>query len=276
IQTNANIAIGILQQELRMAGFAGCAKIGELTGRLKAVDKFFTAENSVLGSQGVGSNWQPHLPPRLYHVKPETDVISIWFRQARSYPAVQKSDGSLAILTKNIPFEAGDILLLSSCERAELLKVSCKRLDQKNCNKQDLLIPRPRNHYPQAELAPLRYNGYFISQSTHLSQDGKSTYGLFRKSLNSTAHAQELVEGIEAMKISYGIKTSALAPLVFLFASQVQHWQEVHVVRIALLVTSINNVLDKPQSYQFNGKLYQANDRILRREWVTYIGLREK
>lgn len=276
MQTNANTVIDILQQELRMAGFVGCAKIGELATPLKHGNKFFTAENSVLGSHGVGSSWQPHLPVRLHNVKPETDVIAIWSRRARSYQVNQDTDGSLIGFTKNIPFEVGDILLLSSCEDAELLAVDCKKKLRKDCNKQDLKIAKPLKIYQQAELARLNYYAYFIRQSIHLSQDGQVIYSLFRKSLNSLASAQELVEGIEAMKISYGTKTSSLAPLIFLSADQVQAWQEVYVIKIALLMTSINNVLDKPQAYQFNGKSHPAKDRILRREWITYIALRER
>lgn len=271
MQSNASTVIDILQQELRMAGFIGCARINQLATPLKYGNKFFSAENSVLGSQGVGSSWQPNLPVRLYDVKPDTDVIVFWARQARSYRVAQGSDGSLINFTENIPFEMGDILLLSSCDGAELLAVDCKKKPRKSCNKQDLRIAKPLNSYQQAELAPLSYYAYFIRQSIHLSQDGQAIYSLFRKSLDSLASAQELVAGIESMKISYGIKISSRATLIFLPAGQVQNWQEVYVIRIALLMTSINNVLDKPQSYQFNGKLHPAKDRRLRREWVTYI-----
>lgn len=271
IENNANTAIYILSQSLRMAGFIGCNRLGVVVNKLDYSGVSYTVENSIHGSKGIGKRWQPALPVQLTNVKPDTDIVTVWYRQAvglhiaRDF-ALQKQ-----------PYDFGKMLLISSCNQAELLTVKCSDASQVSCSNYSLKVDKSKQQYEQAELAPFFVYAYYISQSTYPNSEGQKVYGLFRKSLiMPNAHAQELVPGIEDMKIFYGVKASNNDSIIFLSADQVKQWNKVRILKILLLVNSINNVLTQPQTYEFNGKLYRASDRIVRREWVTYVYLRER
>lgn len=268
IQANASLAISLLQQQLRMAGFIGCPNVNDLQAKFSSSHTILTPENSIKGYQGNANNWQPALPTCLDNkVKPASDVITVWEREPHAYLA-STVDEKIKIKSAGFPFDCDDKVLISSCKQAELLQV---KSDSKELQEQ------PHEKYKEAEIARVFYFAYFIRPSNHISASGRPIYGLFRKSLwQCGLHAQELVEGIENMKISYGVQSSKQKEFVFVPAGQVHNWQEVKLVKLALLVTSVDDVLDKPQDYQFAGEIYKAHDRILRQEWITYLALRER
>lgn len=270
IQVNANIAINLLQQDIRMAGYLGCGNAYDMTAsleksKLKPVPEF---PNSIGGSRANANVWQPDLPENIRgHVKPDTDAITLWYRKALGYPVTRRSDKIWEINAKRHPFMNNDMLLISTCRQAELLRYIADKPIQT-----DVLVDDE-----ETEISQFSNYVYYISKSQYPSSNGRPVYGLFRKSLVAeNAHAQELVEGVEAMRVAYGIKSTLNAGLVFLKASQVKHWSEVKIVRIHLLLSSIEEVLDKPQSYQFDGEKYTPHDRMLRKEWVSYVYLRQR
>jgi type IV pilus assembly protein PilW len=113
---------------------------------------------------------------------------------------------------------------------------------------------------------------------------------------NAAATAEELVEGVEDMQITYGVDTSnpatcsqtdgvvdayvtasnvaATAPC----ASSADDWKKVLSVRIRLLMRTEDNIASQPQPYFYTNPLNATTptDRRLRKVFTTTIGVRNR
>lgn len=269
IQQNASIASYLLRQDISMAGFLGCAKIADVLSSIRKakLKPSLAFPHRLSGSVGNNESWQPALAEKLLNkVKPNTDVLMLWYRSKFSYPVLLIADKTWRVKASIQPFKDGDTLLISSCRQAELLRY---RLHPP-------IKTAVFNDQEEAEIAKFNHYAYYISKSEYRNLSAQPVYGLFRKSLLAhNTRAQELVEGIEAMKVSYGVKLNASKTLVFYKANQVKRWQDVKIVCIHLLMTSVEEVLKRPQPYQFCGQLHKPLDRILRKEWLVYVYLRQ-
>jgi len=97
---------------------------------------------------------------------------------------------------------------------------------------------------------------------------------LYRK--NFSGKREELIPGIENMQILYGVcADSNRDTLIYYKAAQVPNWSQVCSVDVDLLINSIDSVLLKPENYLFQGESMTATDRLLHKNWETYIALRE-
>lgn len=102
-------------------------------------------------------------------------------------------------------------------------------------------------------------------------------------SKNESTPPQAFAPGIQNMKILYGVnagdpKTGVQA---YRTAGEVTDWNNVVSVKIALLVSSDNNITDKPQPYIFppwsdNSITPEKDDFLLRRVFTTTINLRNQ
>lgn len=125
----------------------------------------------------------------------------------------------------------------------------------------------------------LRGNIYYVANN------GFTEPALFRESLGSgggvaTSTAEELVEGVEDMQITYGEDTSADGSVDGYFAANaVTNWNNVKSVRIGLLMRSAENgVVNQPQSVSFNGGTVTpaTGDRRLRKVFTATIAVRNR
>jgi type IV pilus assembly protein PilW len=114
---------------------------------------------------------------------------------------------------------------------------------------------------------------FFIGAADRKNKIGKTIYALYESPLSDVKN--ELVSGIENMRISYGISTMAENKNVeqYVDADAVRDWKKIRAIKIALLLTSELPVLTRPESYEFSGTRFPA-DRFSHREWDTYVTLR--
>jgi len=116
---------------------------------------------------------------------------------------------------------------------------------------------------------------YYIGDTNRKNQQGQSILGLFQKP--EEGDRVELISGIEQMQILYGVsKNPASELLVYLPAEQVTDWLSVRSVQIDLLLNSIDAVLNKPQTYFFQGQTVMPQDLLLYKSISSYIKLRER
>jgi hypothetical protein len=80
------------------------------------------------------------------------------------------------------------------------------------------------------------------------------------------------------MQIRYGVIDANRSVLQYFSASQMPlaAWKSVRSVQIKLLLSSIENITEQPQSYFFLGKKHTSSDRRLRYQWDAVVGIREK
>ncbi len=115
---------------------------------------------------------------------------------------------------------------------------------------------------------------YFVGATSRKNKQGKTVYALYEEP--SDGDKSELVPNVTDMKINYGIALEPTQDIEqYLTAEQIADWSLVRGVEIAVLLSSEDEVLQKPEAYSFNGILLPA-DKFLHKELNTYIALRER
>lgn len=133
---------------------------------------------------------------------------------------------------------------------------------------------------------------YFIGyRGTNTNSPGLYREKLSHQSGDAVLEAEEIVDGVENMQITYGVDTSGTADKtvdVYAAADQVASaspetsleadWKRVLSVRISLLMVSGEgeNTTNKPQTYTFNGETVETNDYRLRKVFNTTIAVRNR
>ena len=116
---------------------------------------------------------------------------------------------------------------------------------------------------------------YFIGDTHRTNHQGQHILALFQKPMDSDR--VELAEGIEQMKILYGVPQTSNSELTsYLSAAQVTNWLTVRSVQIDYLLNSVEPMLTKPQEYYFNGQTQIATDLLIHQPWQIYVTLRER
>lgn len=137
---------------------------------------------------------------------------------------------------------------------------------------------------------------YKLSASTYYIGSHNNEPVLYREALsqeggNAVTAAEEIVEGVQDMQLTYGVDTTATADGSvdkYVTAAQVEatapddtkeeDWARVLSVRISLLMVSRDreNTTNEPQSYTFNGSTVTPSDYRLRKTFTTTIAVRNR
>jgi type IV pilus assembly protein PilW len=126
-----------------------------------------------------------------------------------------------------------------------------------------------------AQLMTYTSTTYFVGDTARTNLQGAVIPALFRTTLNGTT--EELVEGVENMQLQYGLDTDnnqtvdSYVTAAFVTAA---NWHNVVSLRLDLLVNSVDGISPSPVAYSFNGATTTPTDRLLRREFLTVINLR--
>lgn len=85
--------------------------------------------------------------------------------------------------------------------------------------------------------------------------------------------SEALVAGIQAMSVEYISYDFTTEKMHYQTAEQVKNWDEISLIRIEFLLVSEDEILKKPQQYEFKGKQIQALDRRVYRHVVMLENL---
>jgi type IV pilus assembly protein PilW len=304
VQENGRFAIDQLSRDLRMAGHMGCANVPNMTlepsppatilgpGRVRVAlvttpgSNTWNMQRAINGSHWDGGGWVPALPAGAAAALPGSDVFTLRGAGGRRLmltgknPGVPAGSGSEPLL---IPANSGyrqfDIVMVGECGRAAIFQITND--DASIAAGQlahDVGVGVPGNatanlggDFDQnAEILSMSSRTYFIGT-------GASGEPALFQSINDAA-AQELVEGVERMRVSYGV--GAKAPANYQTGDAVDaagSWASVVSIRISLLLRSENNVTDASQAYTYTwdgGVEVLPPDRRLRQVFTTTVGLR--
>lgn len=111
---------------------------------------------------------------------------------------------------------------------------------------------------------------FFIADTLQKNNVGQPIYGLYEKKISAQGevNTQELASGVENMQLQFGISNRNKNIDGYKKIAQMQDndWIKVKGIKITLLFNSINTVLKKSIT----------PDRMLHKEWDTFIALRER
>lgn len=311
VQESGRFAMEFMSQDIRMAGYAGCSanlsgtQVGNLVDPPEDYSRFnpdgisgykYTCTSSCSGAL---TEWDPDLPSDYFpsgssEIQPITgsDVI-----------VIQRADTVSTHLTGNeVPSNAnikiinttevagnigvGDILMISDCKAADIIQVNS--LSEGSGKKTVTHIYNPTNNKlthdygNDAEIMKLVSRVYFIGRRGNSASNPPA---LYRREIGSGGNliAQELVEGVEVMKLSYGEDTDTTkdgVPNIYRTSpGSVSNWRQVLTVRVGLLVRTSTTVDQEndTRTYDLAGITAAAgpyNDKYRRRAFNSTVQVR--
>lgn len=299
IQENARVAMDILTQDIRMAGFTSCPQQAALANAIatNTNDRAWMAhfDRGILGIP-VSENSRVDSAA-------DSEIIIVHKLDLDRVLTVNSHNTSAATLTSNAThtYNEGDVLALISqqCDQVSVLKATrnttgstiehvssaasslfnCTSLLGGNFNCRSGSVTDNTFSHTGSTIAPVTSVAYYL-------RENNSVPNLYRKFIGETTAGQTinptpLIEGIEDLSLLYGIDSNddrnpdryVTATTLGLFSN---NWSNVVSVRIELLVRSFSEITDQPQSYFFAGTTRTPTDRFLRRNFVTTVELRNR
>ena len=290
IQENGRFAMDTLTQDLRMAGFWGCAifdpdDTANITNNLDPNGTGYDPElydfllqGAIEGTENDGLNGSDSVT--LRGSKP---------MQVNVHPPYNVSTSAMLHVTANDSVQPGDIVMVSNCRGADIFQVT--NTTNSTTASQNALVHNtgggsPGNYNPSncqggnAHCLSQTYGSdaalFEMQAVTYSIAPGASGEPALWRSENGTN--LELIEGIEQMQVLYGLDTDDDDfPNQYVISTAVPDMYDVISVRIMLLVRSNTDfIAEANQSYSFNGNNITAADRRLRQVFTTTIALRNR
>lgn len=287
-QENGRFAMDFLVRKTRQAGFTGCGNLEDIEVNVIADDPpadGFSLSSTLVGYDGDGKNgaggtWS-YSSETITRVA-GTDILTI----GSGGDCAADLTGNMDVITAQLQilggsdckFEAGDALLITDCQTADLFRASgvseaTGKINIAHAQDSNSANFLSKAYQEGASVLAFNHTTFFIGIA-----DDALNPSLYRLKLGSTA--QSLVENIQDMQLEYGVD-SANDGLVdsYLSASAVTDWTRVLGVRINLLVRSDDNITLESRTVAFNGGDVNAGedaDRRLRTIFNTTVAVRNR
>lgn len=290
IQENGRFSLDTMAQDLRMAGFFGCAiydpdDTANITNNLDpngagydATLYDFLGMATIEGTDNDGLNGSDTVTIR--GAKP--GAVNI-------YPPYNTSTSAQIFVNPNNPLVKESIVMISNCSGADIFQITNMTQDptaDKHSVVHNTGKGSPGNYNPDncaggnAHCLSQTYGAdasmFELQTVTYSIAVGESGEPALFRSENGVN--VELIDGIENMQVLYGIDDDAdNYANQFVVASAVTDSLDVVSIRLMLLVRSASpNVTEDVQVYNFNGVTITATDNRLRQVFSTSIALRNR
>ncbi len=285
LQENARYANYYLNHELRMVGYQGCG--GEsfvtMTNLVKNPSQVLVYNTPLLGFDGLASSFSPALPANLTG-KVATGTDSFEIRMGTDTNVQLKDDMNQSnnpiLVYDRLGIQAGEVVMISNCQVGDIF------IAGGNTNATAIthtVSDNTSNSLSTAYTAGSHvmryiYYAFYIKNTGRTNADGQPVYALVRQDVNG--NETEIVDGVEQMRVRYGVDSNSDKTAdTYQTATEVNNgnnWNNVISFKINLLFATVENVQNKPQSYLFDGQTLTPTDRKLRREWETFITIRNR
>ena len=290
MQENARFAVEVLTQDIRMAGFQGCAPPGQINPHIAASlsPTNNLTQTALQGFAASGEAWSPALPFTDAQMVNNSDVIAIQRGSNNPAPllaAMNGTTGDLILASNQDGIDENNLALVSSCASADIFRVSA--ISGNILKHTDALSAT----YP-AHAQAMRFTSHFyaVRDSGRRNAAGQRILSLYRWDTASlTPMAAELVEGVDNFQVRYGEVVGD--NIRYTTASNITNMAKVTSVKIALLFAANERTLDVDDTTRYvmhdalacpandtaaGCTINYPNDRRLRRVFSTTIQLRNR
>jgi len=278
VQEVGRYAVDRLSYDIRQAGYIGCGNLDRIPLNVIADDPpDFSPGRAVVGYEG-GAGWTN--PTTIAHVA-ATDVIEVRGASELSLTLtgnMAAENANIQVKDNRLGVKSGEALFITDCVAADLFrattvstegggtKVTIAHSEAKNS---DNFLSKA--YRADAEVMAFREKTYFVGRA-----DGAADASLY---LYDGNQALELVRGIEAFELEFGVDTNRdFAIDDYRGASSVADWNEVRSVRVALLVSTTEDVIPGAEAHSFDvlGRTVDVDDRRLRQVFSADIAVRNR
>jgi len=289
IQENGRYAMDIMAQELRMAGFFGCAIFDPEDDA--AMDAIVNNLNK------AGTGYDPDLHDFLQKDLVEgtendglngSDSITLRGAEPGNLGVQPPYSSTSANIKVSEPHDLaeGDIVMVSNCRGADIIQISNINASNGTLVHNTGNSTEPGNYNPDnctggnahclsqvygADASLFRFRT--ISYSIAIGESGEPALWRSQNGVNL-----ELIEGIEQMQVLYGVDTTDDDhPNQYMIATDITNWYDVMSIRLMLLVRSeADGIVEAPQTLTYNSATTTAADSRLRQVFSTTIALRNR
>ena len=291
MQENGRHAMEVISRDVRMAGYWGCAgrTISTPVNTLNnATDYAYKFGTPVEGHEATGtSTWVPAPDASIPGVVSGTDILTVRGTYGHAVTVLQHPGGNppgSADLKVSVGsgLAKDDIVLVSDCSNAAIFQITHINTSASMENVvHNTGTGTPGNatkalgkEYAGGEIRRIATFTYYIRLNGY---DRPTLYRLSRGT------AEDLVENVENMQVTYGVDTNRDGAVdEYRTANDVTDWNSVRAVRVRLLLVSPDdNLTHAPQTYRWldtDGDgipdPVTASDRRLRMVFTSTVGLR--
>lgn len=289
LQENARYALEMLRHDIQLSGYLGCSGVSASNPIITANAPLIapTAATPIV-TGGNGSNTGSFITPSpalssspLNTVVKNTDAITVQFGESCSgfttttmstvNPSAAISAnhtcGTLTLGTGTTATTLGTPLIIGNCDSTHIFRASADTSQNKDTTATATLA-LSKTYPMNSEIMLFHSYTYFIRENPGAQP------ALYRIDNNDLSGAQEMIEGIENMQITYGVDTDADGSANQYLVTP-GNWTQVISVRIVLTARSIeDNLTSSSRTYAYNGA--NVTDRRLTRNFTATIGLRNR
>lgn len=285
MQENVRYALNALSDDIRMAGYQGCADLNSGSVDIIAnIPPSADLQSTVISGSVVQDDqtWspQPQLgtgsdafqPPTSVTPRAGTHTIAMQYAKnpgsslngAQSDGGVPSALGPL-VLSRTIDVDVGELALVSNCEAGEIFRVSGMSVN----NDGTMSLSHAASHNTrgtfqriygmpstllQTRVMPFTTRVYFVADSGEDKLDGTPVYALYQQTMPFNDDSNPpvmLIEGVENMRILFGIG-AANGQLQYVTAvDSVYDPTQIRSVRIGLLMASHSPLLDSSDTKSY-------------------------
>jgi type IV pilus assembly protein PilW len=311
MQEAGRTALELIRQDARASGYAGCARPHKAsygftynTDGLNNTTLLWDFSKPVFGFDGTATGWSPALDPAI-PASPvpaaASDIMVV--RTARTGSPIFKAptsgvSGSAAIAVQadpNVSLVTPTPMIISDCRSAEVFiatgvtgtGASIQILHAAGGTPAGNTSSSLTNSYQVgAFLQPVQTVIYYIASCTAIDGPAGPCTAITPPALwqiaptdqPGGANPQELIQGVEAMQVKYGVDTDGdFLANSYVTADAVTDWTKVVSINLAILIRSVDQTgVDKDnRTYTLIDKTYGPfNDRRTRAVYTTTISLR--
>lgn len=286
LQENGRYANYVLSREIRMAGFQGCTNQRQitLTNLVSNSTTMLNYDKPLQGFDSSSSAFSPTLPTNISAKQPVSGSDVIEVRMASNNGVHLSADmaqpSSAISVYAGLGAQSGTPLIITNCVIGNIFLAGAGTgattiTHPTGVNTSDNLSI---SYLSNAQVMRLIYYAFYLKNTGRVNSQNQPILALMRLDVNG--NEEEIAEGIEQMRITYGVDTdNDNAVNTYQTATQVNNnnnWNNVISIQINLLFATVENIADKSRPYSFNGTTVTSTDKKIRREWVTFITLRNR
>lgn len=269
LQESGRYTLALLTREIRESGYIGCLSI-DWAGIDDPNDAGVDFDETTIIRATAGANVTLPDTLRIRSAQPFNAVLT---------DTVLAGDESFSV-EDNVTVAAGDVLVISDCRTAELFVAENDVSNGTTITATEALA---NNYLADAMGAVYRYRDvtYTVADTGRQTPGGRAIRALFVDRDDGTG-PQELVEGVENLKLQFGVATDAEPRPnqvnAYRTADAVTDWGRVVSVRLDLLMQGLDDGVAtgaRAQTISFLGTPVTSDGR-LRQAFSTTVAMRNR
>ena len=185
IQENAQVVISLLSAQIRMAGFVGCPKFTRRLPFRNHTSLDVTNENKLTLYNGTGG----------FIVWHADKLGALLYSTMRNHSEID--------IQSKLSFSSGDIVILSDCQKVEIVQID--KVVHLSEGKEKIITKTPLDklYGKNSELIKLKRLAFFVDKTERQSSAHVPRYALFMQ--DERGRKNELVEGVDQMKVQFDL-----------------------------------------------------------------------